>query len=338
MTRPLRDNNNIREPVFVVGMNGSGTSMMLDSLGRHPELYAVPVETHMMPYIIGRASRFGDLSNDDNYRAYWQFAIDQMPALLRFNDGVKPDIPSDWQSYPRTIAGIFDGIFSSFAKKQGKRCWCEKTPDHVQHVHLLSNIFPRARFIHLIRDGREVACSIGRRQHRRPELVIYRWKELVTTGQADGATLGDRYMELKYEDLTSGPRREMARICDFLSLAFDEHVLSSRMPQSPKRQGMDKGELGAISANPTKWPEYFDSRTVRRLEQIGGATLESLGYGTENETGDRDPGWFRRRVWRALDFVRLTRKRMKIRKDYDSWIKVARNALFSFKQYRSKRH
>ena len=63
------------EPVFVVGMNGSGTTMMLDSLGRHPELYGFPSETQMMPYIISQAPKFRDLEIDDNFRAYWRFAI-----------------------------------------------------------------------------------------------------------------------------------------------------------------------------------------------------------------------------------------------------------------------
>lgn len=338
MTGSLPETGNDCEPVFVVGMNGSGTSMMLDSLGRHPQLYAIPNETLMMPYIISRARRFGELSNSNNFQAYWQFAIDQMPVLVRFNDGVKPEIPSDWGSYPRTIAGVFDGIFSSLAKTKGKRRWCEKTPDHVQHVRLLSEVFPRSRFIHMIRDGREVACSIARRQFRHPELVIYRWKKLVNLGQADGAMLGERYMELKYEDLTSDPRSEMARVCEFLSLDFDEHVLSSRMPQSPKRKSLTKGELGAISANPMKWPQYFDSRSVKRLEQISGATLSHLGYRVENATGDRAPSRIHREIWRAIEFVRLTRKKMNTSKNYDSWIKVARNSMFSIKQYRSKRH
>lgn len=326
------------EPVFVVGMNGSGTSMMLDSLGRHPGLYAVPVETQMMPYIIQNGGRFGDLATDENFLAYWRFAIVQMPALMRITNGEWIEVPADWRAYPRTIGGIFDGIFSTLAAQAGKRRWCEKTPDHVQHLRTLAGIFPKAKFIHLIRDGREVACSIHRRQMRRPELIIYRWKQLVRLGQVEGARLGDRYTELRYEDLTSDPRTAMAGICRFLELDVCEDVTLSRMPQSPGKKRLRKGELGKISANPAKWPTYFDRGTVDRLERIGGAMLAKLGYESGNPAGDLTPGTMKLKFWRFTDFLRLTRAQRKAGGARHAWSKVARRIGFSVKQYRSKRY
>jgi hypothetical protein len=326
------------EPVFVVGMNGSGTSMMLDSLGRHPELFAVPGETLMMPYIISNAGRFGDLSVDRNFRKYWQFAIDHMPVLQRDNEGKPLTIPGDWHAFPRTVGGVFDGIFSSLAKKVNKRRWCEKTPDHVQHLPVLAATFPRAKFIHLIRDGREVACSVNRRQKRQPELVIYRWKQLVRLGRSDGARLGDRYTELRYEDLTSSAEDEMRRVCQFLDLPFANEVLLSRMPQSPRKKRLAKGDLGEITSNPTKWPAYFDHRTVRRLESIGGSLLTDLGYVSGDTAGDRNPPLFKRKFWRAADFLSLTAARLKTSRGPGSKRKVLRKVVLSFKQYLTKRH
>ena len=55
-------------PVFVVGMNGSGTTMLLDSLGRHPALYAFPKETRLIPYLMSRVSTYGDLTVDANFQ------------------------------------------------------------------------------------------------------------------------------------------------------------------------------------------------------------------------------------------------------------------------------
>jgi hypothetical protein len=321
-------------------MNGSGTSMMLDSLGRHAELYAIPDETHMMPYIIGQAHRFGDLTDDRNFLAYWRYAIEQMPALIKFNGGIKPDIPPNWGNYSRDIAGIFDGIFSDFASRAGKRRWCEKTPDHVQHIQMLSRVFPHAQFLHLIRDGREVACSIARRQLRRPELVIYRWKKLVSQGQADGARLGDRYMELNYENLVRDPRGEMSRVCSFLSVEFDDRVLLSRMPQSPRKRDLAKGELGEITTNPIKWPGFFDAKAIARLEHIAGTTLRRNGYEVENDSGDRDPGPLQRNMWRFQDFSRLVLRRVKARRkeNFKTIRGTVRSVWFSFKQFRTKRY
>ncbi len=326
------------EPVFVVGMNGSGTSMMLDSLGRHPELFAIPDESHMMPYIISRANRFGDLAVDENFRACWQFAIDQLPILQRMNNGIKPVIPENWSSFARTIEGIFDGIFGSFADQHQKRRWCEKTPDHIQHLELLSRVFPNARFIHMIRDGREVACSLHRRQRRTPELILYRWRKSVKLGRKEGGKIGDHYMEIRYEELTCDPREQMGRACEFLGLTFSEQVLQSRMPQSPARKRLTKGELGVISKNPLKWPDYFDDRSIRRLEQIGGRLLRDLGYDVKTSPGDSDPNWFIRKFWRGFDYLRRARGHLGIHQKYDSVSKIMQNMSFSLKEYLSKRH
>ncbi len=324
-------------PVFVVGMNGSGTSMMLDSLGRHPDLYAVPHETLMMPYIIEQARRFGNLEVDENFFAYGRFALDQMPVLRRITGTDRLELPGNWLAQPRTVAGVFDGIFGSLAVGQNTRRWCEKTPDHVQHIRTLAEVFPDAGFVHMIRDGREVAASISRRQLRHPELVMYRWKKLVAEGRAAGAGIGNRYLEVRYEDLTSDPRAQMQRLCRFLQVRFTDEILQSRLPQNPNRKQLPRGELGAISPNPVKWPNYFDSATVRRLEEIGGRMLGELGYEVRTVSGDDEPKWWQKKLWRAMDFLRYTWAQKKRSRRYNSWPKLARKIYFSFKEYRSKR-
>jgi signal recognition particle subunit SEC65 len=130
----------------------------------------------------------------------------------------------------------------------------------------------------------------------------------------------------------------MERVCQFLQLDFDELVLQSQMPQSPGRKRLAKGALGRISPNPLKWPDYFDSRTLRDLELIGGRTLEELGYDVKNTAGDRDPGWLRRRYWRAIDFLRVINDQRKSTRKYDSWKKLVQKVQFSMKEYRSKRY
>ena len=58
-------------PVFVVGMNGSGTSMLIDSLGNHPLLYAASRETRTIPRFIAIAEKYGDLTDDKNFFKLW---------------------------------------------------------------------------------------------------------------------------------------------------------------------------------------------------------------------------------------------------------------------------
>jgi len=236
-------------PVFVVGMNGSGTTMLLDCLGRHPQLYAFPRETRLIPWLVARAPGFGDLGGDANYQRLW----DEVRALGVFqlvNESQPVPLPADWRERPRSLAGILDGVFGYFAARAGKPRWCEKTPQHVQHLPALARLFPAARFIHVVRDGRDCAASFHRRWRRDPRLTVYRWKKVVAIGRRQGRELGEaRYREIRYEDLTAAPEASLRALCAFLALPFDPVVLESARPYLADADGGACNQGGAWLAH-----------------------------------------------------------------------------------------
>lgn len=289
------------EPVFVVGMNGSGTTMLLDCLGRHPALYAFPKETRLIPYLMARQAGYGDLRVDANYRALWD-DVRQLAVFQEVNDHAPVPLPDDWQERPRTLAAVLDGVFGHFADAQDKRRWCEKTPQHVQHLLALGDLFPAARFVHVIRDGRDCAVSFHRRWRRQPELTVFRWKKVVMMGREQGMRLGPaRYLEVRYEDLTAEPDRSLRRICRFLGLDFHPDVLQSAQPYLAPSRG---SRTGGLQRNSGKWRSYFPAGTVEGLERIAGATLASCGYATRHPDGDLDLSGWRRRYWSASETLR----------------------------------
>jgi Sulfotransferase family len=282
------------EPVFVVGMNGSGTTMLLDCLGRHPGLYAFPQETRLIPYLMAREASYGDLSIDENFRSLWQ-EVRSLPVFREANGNVPVPLPADWRDHMRGLASILDAVFRHFAAAQGKCRWAEKTPQHVQHIEALAAMFPRARFLHVIRDGRDCAVSFHRRWSRKPELTIFRWKKVVAMGSAQGAEIGpSRYLEVRYEDLTARPGPALRAICQFLELPFDTAVLESGQPHLV----VDPAERApGLRPNSGKWERYFSPRTRGRLERIAGSMLAKYGYRTSRPDSDVDiPGW-QRRYW-----------------------------------------
>ena len=295
MTTPAQDTG----PVFVVGMNGSGTTMLLDCLGRHPALYAFPRETRLIPYLMARVVSFGDLQVDANFQRLW----DQVRELAVFrltNDGASVPLPPDWRARARNLAAILDAVFSYFAARAGKSRWCEKTPQHVQHLVALAGQFPSARFIHVIRDGRDCAVSFHRRWRRRPELTVYRWKKVVAGGRNQGRQLGGaRYREIRYEDLTAEPENSLRDLCNFLALPFDPVVLESARPY------LADGDGGrGLQRNSGKWQAYFDASTQLQLERIAGRVLAECGYVTSQPAGDAEvPGW-KRRYWAGAESLR----------------------------------
>ena len=286
------------DPVFIVGMNGSGTTMLLDCLGRHPLLYGFPLETRVMPNFLSSGAQQGDLENDDEFLKLFN-QIRKLPVFQMVNQSTPVPLPDDWHGYFRQVSAIFNYIFLYFAHQQGKSRWCEKTPQHVQHLDLLAQHYPQARFIHIIRDGRDCASSFQRRWYRTPELTIYRWRRVVDMGRRQGRALSGRYMEVKYEDLTTTPEHWMREICDFLDVEFSPNVLVSRRPQNKNR-----GVLGGIEKNTGKWQSSFSVRQRRSLEKIAGQSFSELGYPVEFEKGHESPSKNRLRYWNVKDYSR----------------------------------
>lgn len=287
------------KPVFIVGMNGSGTTMLLDHLNNHPELFGFRLETRVLPHFIGKLPGYGDLCIDNNFLKMWNEMRVAHPFVVA--NARKPvPLPDDWREMKRGVADVFDRIMMHFAMGAGKARWCEKTPMHVLHITKLSELFPDARFIHTIRDGRECAASFFRRWGYNPQRTMFRWKNVVREGRRQGNLLGDRYLEVRYNDLTSDPESGMKRICEFVSVDYDPDVLKS----SRYRPQMSGSEGADISRNPAKYRQYFNDTTVDRLESIGGSTLAELGYDTRYPDANEDPSAWRIKQWTITDYCR----------------------------------
>lgn len=290
---------NIR-PVFIVGMNGSGTTMLADSLANHPDLYIFPGETGVLPYYISKLSSFGDLSNISSRKKLADTLGRSWTFWLRNN---KHCVILDEKDLKQSgFDGVVDSLFMYFASSQGKHRWGEKTPMYVQHIELLSFYFPYAQFIHIFRDGRDVAQSLHRRYKREPKCTIYRWKKLSAMGRQQGKIIGsDRYMEIKYEELTNNPENTLRNICYFLGLQYN-----SSLCRNDSRQMESDKKAKFIVKNSEKWRYYFSEKQIFDLEQIAGGFLKELGYDVAFNSGSIDPSAAKLRQWMIWDHLKTT--------------------------------
>lgn len=314
--------------------------MLTESLGRHPELYAFPGETRMIPHLIARAPAFGDLDNDDNFFRRWSYVVSSSVDFRTFNDHQPLAVPENWREHSRTLATILDATFRYFAAQHGNMRWCEKSPNNSEHILALADLYPRSKFVHIIRDGRDCAASTHRRQGRDPSLTIYRWRQTVTEARRQGNLLDGRYFELRYEDLTLDPVFWMRQICAFVHLPFDPCVTESAMPQSSDQNQYRGGRVGKIQPNSLKFLDYFNEAQLAKLETISGDFLEELGYPIFHIAGTADIGPARARFIRLIDFFKAnSRLRQKLAGDSGiKWSDVYRSTLASVREYSSKRY
>jgi hypothetical protein len=290
-------------PVFIVGMNGSGTTMLADSLRRHPDLYVLSKESKVLPYFISALEEFGDLSLPENRRRLADEIGRAMPYWHA--NGKKRLVLSDAELANCTSFGdVVNSIYQHLAEGERKNRWGDKSPMNVQHISAIAQHLPTSRFIHIIRDGRDAAQSFHRRWGFEPRHTIWRWKCVVRDGHRQGSTLGERrYLEVRYETLTAEPEAELRRICTFLELPFDPQMLVSSM------RFMDADAVPVaerrIIPNSDKWRSYFDDRTIAALESLAGRQLFELGY-TVDVTGDIDLTPRERQYLRIRDAIART--------------------------------
>ncbi len=285
-------------PVFIVGMNGSGTTMLLDCLNNHPDFYGFPLETKILPLYLRKLAKYGDLKVDANFARLWN----DLRRIIYFrstNGGAPPPLPSDWAERERTFAAALDGVFRHFADREGKTRWCEKSPMYALHMDEFGREFPDARFIHMIRDGRDCAHSFRRRYRYTPQKTMHRWKTVVRKARKMGATLGDRYLEVRYEDLTDAPAEYMRRICAFLGADYTDAVLTIGRPRSDQ-----KTLARTIVPNKEKWRKAFGTQEIEVLDRIGGCLLADLGYPSVHPESDWDPPKATLKYWGYRDNVR----------------------------------
>jgi hypothetical protein len=186
-------------------------------------------------------------------------------------------------------------------RRAGKARWAEKTPRNIGRVAEIFRCFPDARFVHVLRDGRDVACSL--RTHPRHKVVEGKlvptgvWRPIAACARRwvrdiEGSRRwwGDpRFLTLRYEDLVLEPRPALERLVAHVGEEWDAAMLAHAAAESPFRDAtrfaQNPEALGAVSSGSLgRWQRDLDARDRRIFKRIAGPLLVELGYA-------RDDGW-----------------------------------------------
>lgn len=143
---------------------------------------------------------------------------------------------------PQNYAELCSVVFYCFGIETGKNVelWGDKNNFHLNHLNELHELFENARFLHIIRDGRDVACSYREVMEAKstspyaPVLetdivnIAHEWSQNVTKIEAFTSSLSrDETLTVKYEDLTLTPALTIMRICEWLDIQFESEMLNS---------------------------------------------------------------------------------------------------------------
>jgi sulfotransferase family protein len=273
---------------FLVGSARSGTTLLRRVVDAHP-LIAITPETHWVPRFYAQRRGLTDegfVTRELVARlvAYWRFTRFGVAQedLLRLVDGNDP------VSYAEFVSGFYDLI----GRARGKRLVGDKTGEYARALPTLHALWPTARFVHLIRDGRDVALSVLAWKERPSASRFSTWQEdpVMTTalwwsrnvrlGREGGAVMSrELYYELRYEALVTQPEAECASLCAFLDLPYDEAMVRFHEGRTRHEPGLTPKQAWLpITPNLRNWREQMPAEDVERFEAAAGDLLDELGY------------------------------------------------------------
>jgi hypothetical protein len=206
---------------FIVGVGRSGTTLLRMMLDAHPDL-AIPPETGFLPDVAA-LTETGDALKRSFLRSVtsastfedFQLSAAQLEAALA---AIEPfDVTCGLRCF-----------YQLYAARFAKPRWGDKTPMYCLHLDAIERALPEARFIHLIRDGRDVACSV-RHLWFAPgetiEAIAFEWRRRVHRCRHLGR-IARHYMEVRYEALVGNPWTVLSDICRFIEV--DAHPAMRR--------------------------------------------------------------------------------------------------------------
>ncbi|HVT07261.1 MAG TPA: sulfotransferase [Polyangia bacterium] len=216
-------------PFFIVGSERSGTTLLMAMLGCHPRL-AVPEVCWWYPRFRRHLHTYGDLRRPANLRVLAEEMVFGLKTPF-WGMPVNPRTIVDEivaRAAEPTFVAIYRAMFQRYAEHVGKPRWGEKTPHNLYFVADIAADFPGARFVHLIRDGRDVAVEQLRSAFgpRNVYAAASLWKQSMAAGAAARTRVPpEQWLDVRYEALVAEPERELRRVLAFLGETFDPAVL-----------------------------------------------------------------------------------------------------------------
>lgn len=277
-------------PIFIGGCGRSGTTLLRILISKHPEVFSGPeFNIHInqilrlkqdYPYLPQRAYMLRDKKHIQTIARKYNLEVDEVKEVI-----------DESIHFPEFV----DRLFSYLVRKNNKSLWLEKTPKNCNIIDYLFKYFPSSKFIHIIRDGRDVACSLRNHPNSyvdddgnlQPLYIdnpiskcIGRW--INDVGVARKYKDDERYYELKYEDLLQNSYQEMRQVFSFIGLNFDDSVDFDQKAEnnksdiyfSPSKNAskqIDKKRMG-------RWKSDLSKEEAFLIQERAGELLQELEY------------------------------------------------------------
>jgi LPS sulfotransferase NodH len=278
---------------FVVGRGRSGTTLLCQLLDRHPAVCVSPEALFIMSLHRRYRSASWDVQAVRRFvRDLWteermtRWRLDESRLLARLQELAR--------SGRASFSLVCAEVYAEHARSRGKEdasLFGDKNPHYALFVESLAAIFPRARFLHMVRDHRDNVLSYQRVGFDLSSIsgLAYRWREYNRRILAHREELGERYRRVRFEDLVTRQTETLTSVCDFLGIELRPEMTNAPATMPVASLPWHAGLRGPVDAGQAdKWVDAMPEPDVRLADLLCRDPADELGYGVRS-TGSRGP-------------------------------------------------
>lgn len=267
--------------IFIVGVGRSGTSLLQAMLASHAHVGFLP-ETSFFRRYIGNA--IAAKGSPESLRARLK-----SDCRLKRIHGIESKIDEIELKKENCFLDVYESLFDGF---DSCRWVGDKDPRNVELISVMSAIWSDAKFVHLIRDPRDVLVSKKKAKWssgRRLLFYLIAGQAQVMLAERATKRIGrDRILKLRYEDLVDDAKNQLGNVCRWIGLDFDEGMLSFNTAAgqlvAEDEMQWKKETLGRlITRNHGKWKHGLSAFEIVATERACQAAMRSGGYVTEDQ-------------------------------------------------------
>jgi hypothetical protein len=229
-----------------------------------------------------------------------------LPPISGLYKTLTTEMRTELEGYGNSVADIqgffrefVDNLTGKYRRAAGKPRWAEKSPHNIMCMITLGTIFPDAQFIHVIRDGRDVACSLVTMNWlERPGVKVSYvqnitnaakyWRAIVLNAQqlATQPILAGRIIEVRYEALIADVEGTMRQVLGFLGEEWDPAILEAHKKDrshEPQESSTDQVTKPIYNTAMGRWRRDMSPADKIAFKSVAGQLLKELGYAKDDD-------------------------------------------------------
>jgi len=275
-------------PFFIIGSGRSGTTLLRSILVGNTSI-AIPPESFVFYKVYRKYLTYQHLGWKDLSRLIIS-EFESHAQFKRWNTNLYPCYQETFNipKKNRSLAKIIEIVYKQYIKDNNPTAvmWGDKTPLNTYYYNWINKLYPSAKYIHMLRDGRDVVTSIIKSGlYTNIDDACWRWIAGVENTEKLRSIVGENYfLEIRYESLVTNIKNEVGRLCAFLGVEFTPNMLkphqtAKKLLKNTAAAPHHKNLLNPININSIgKWKRELDESQKEIVNNKIGRKLEQLNY------------------------------------------------------------